>query len=54
MKKILAIIFLISIIISTANGQGNNVQTLIQEGVALHDSTEYKKAIEKFEQALKI
>lgn len=54
MKKITTIIFLISFIIFNANGQGNNVQTLIQEGVVLHDSAEYKKAIEKFEQALKI
>lgn len=54
MKKITTIIFLISFIIFNVNGQGNNVQTLIQEGVVLHDSAEYKKAIEKFEQALKI
>ncbi|CAK7056305.1 Tetratricopeptide repeat protein [anaerobic digester metagenome] len=54
MKKILIILFLISIVILNTNGQGNNVQTLIHEGVALHDSAEYKKAIEKFEQALKI
>ena len=54
MKKIFTIIFLIFIIIFNVAGQSNNVQTLIQEGVVLHDSAEYKKAIEKFEQALKI
>lgn len=54
MKKIFTIIFLISIIVFKTIGQSNNVQTLIREGVALHDSAEYKKAIEKFEQALKL
>ncbi len=54
MKKVFTIIFLISIIVFSIHGQSNNVQNLIQEGVVLHDSAEYKKAIEKFEQALKI
>lgn len=54
MKKIFTIIFLISIIVFKTIGQSNNVQTLIREGVALHDSAEYKKAIKKFEQALKL
>lgn len=54
MKKVFTIIFLISILIFSIRGQSKNVQTLIQEGVVLHDSAEYKKAIEKFEQALKI
>lgn len=54
MKKLLTIIVVFSFIIFNINGQNNSVQTLIQEGVALHDSTEYKQAIEKFEQALKI
>lgn len=54
MKKIFTIIFFISIIIFNIHGQSNNVQTIIQEGVVLHDSAQYKQAIEKFEQALKI
>ncbi len=54
MKKILAILFLVSIVVLYTHGQGNNVQTLIHEGIALHDSAEYKMAIEKFEQALRI
>lgn len=54
MKKLGITLLFISIIIFTIKGQGNNVQTLIQEGVELHDTENYKQAIEKFEQALKI
>lgn len=34
--------------------QDNLVESLINEGIKLHDSTEYKMAIEKFEAALKL
>ncbi|MDO5665446.1 MAG: tetratricopeptide repeat protein [Bacteroidia bacterium] len=54
MKKLIAIIFFIFVVFFNAISQSNNVQTLIKEGVVLHDSAEYKKAIKKFEQALKI
>ena len=54
MTKITTILLFISVIIFNIKGQSNNVQSLIQEGVALHDSAEYKRAIERFEQALKI
>lgn len=54
MKKIGTAIFFLVLIISATRGQSHSVQSLIKEGVMLHDSAEYKKAIEKFEQALKI
>lgn len=53
MKKILLILFLFISLIS-ANAQQNNVQQLIHEGVELHDQGEYRKAIEKYNQALRL
>ncbi|MDR1517727.1 MAG: tetratricopeptide repeat protein [Dysgonamonadaceae bacterium] len=38
----------------TLPAQNKNVQDLIKEGVALHDSTLYRASIKKFEEALKI
>lgn len=52
-KLIYTILIFLSIVVS-ANGQSNNVETLIKEGIVLHDSTEYQLAIEKFESALKL
>lgn len=54
MKKtsILSIFFLFLSVCIWA--QTKDVKTLIKEGMALHDQAEYKKAIEKYEQALKI
>ena len=49
--------FLIIILITFATAvfsQNSPVQTLIREGVILHDSTQYAEAIVKFEEALKI
>lgn len=50
MKKIYTIIFFIFTLTSLFAQQSE--QELIQEGVELHDKGEYKKAIEKYEQAL--
>ncbi|MGB4016216.1 tetratricopeptide repeat protein [Petrimonas mucosa] len=54
MKKILSILFSVSISVLSSFGQVSNIQSIINEGVALHDSAQYQKAIEKFKLALKI
>ncbi len=51
-KHLLIIIYIV--IVGTVFGQGNPVQTLIREGIVLHDSAQYVEAIEKFESALKL
>lgn len=53
MKKTLIILFLFVGLMSV-NAQQNNVQSLIHEGVELHDQGEYRKAIEKYNQALRL
>ena len=53
MKRLLLILsFLIGFI--SLHAQQNNVEKLIHEGVELHDQGEYRKAIEKYNEALKL
>lgn len=53
MKKIIiTLLFFVSIFLSL-QAQGVNVETLIKEGVELHDKGEYKEAVEKYKEALK-
>lgn len=54
MKKTIITIFSIFTLCFGVFAQKNNVEKLIQEGVELHDKAEFKEAIKKFEQALKI
>lgn len=54
MKRIGTVLFFIAILISGIQSQNNNVRRLIQEGVVLHDSAQYKQAVDKFKKALKI
>ena len=54
MMKSVTILILLSLFFGETLAQSGNVQTLIKEGVELHDQKEYQKAIQKFEQALKI
>lgn len=53
-KTILFISFIFTLITLPGYGQQMNVQQLIQEGVVLHDAGEYKKAIEKYNEALQL
>lgn len=53
-KTILLITFLIGSFPLLLFGQHSGVHELIQEGVALHDSGEYRKAIEKYNEAIKL
>ena len=53
-KTILLIIFLIASFTFLLTGQDSGVQKLIQEGVILHDSGEYKQSIEKYNEAMKL
>ena len=53
-KTILLITFLIGSFTFLLFGQHSGVHELIQEGVALHDSGEYEKAIEKYNEAIKL
>lgn len=50
--KIFSLLFFFAIL--PLIGQTKSVQGLIDEGIKLHDEEQYKKAISKFEQALKI
>ncbi len=50
--KIIFLLFFLAILPSI--GQTKSVQALIDEGVKLHDEKQYKEAISKFEEALKI
>lgn len=52
MKSVFAFLFFISIGMS-ALGQ-KDAQTLVNEGIKLHDGKEYLKAIQKYEEALKL
>ncbi len=52
--KLGAIFILLLLFSFGAIAQSSSVQTLIKEGMELHDQKEYKQAIKKFEQALKI
>ncbi|HBG41607.1 MAG TPA: hypothetical protein DDW85_09365 [Porphyromonadaceae bacterium] len=54
MKTIVLSLFFSIFVFSLLNAQNNNVQEIIQQGVELHDAAEYKKAIEKYQEALKI
>lgn len=54
MKKLINTLLVIIFLSLSAYGQSNSVESLINEGIKLHDSTEYKMAIEKFESALKL
>jgi len=53
MKLTLTILTTIMLTVATY-GQTNNVQTLIDEGVALHDQGQYQQAIDKYKEALKL
>jgi tetratricopeptide (TPR) repeat protein len=52
-KSILAVILLLSFLISTAQNKGEAAQ-LVSEGIELHDKGDYEGAIKKYEAALKI
>lgn len=54
MNKLIYTLLLFLTLSIASYAQSNNVELLINEGIALHDSTEYKLAIEKFESALKL
>jgi len=54
MIKYILSLFIVLSSFFTLTAQNNAVQDLIQEGIALHDSTLYRAAIKKFEQALNI
>lgn len=54
MRKTYLLIIIYITVLGTAFGQGVPVQTLIREGIALHDSAHYVEAVERFEEALKI
>lgn len=54
MKKTIILTFLFTVVFITLKAQNKTVQQLIQEGLELHDSAEYKKAIEKYKEALEI
>lgn len=54
MKKFINILISFLILTFTLHAQVSTVESLISEGVKLHDSLEYKLAIEKFESALKL
>lgn len=54
MKKIKFILFLLFIVSFSGFAQNKNAQILIDEGVKLHDDNQYKQAVQKFEEALKI
>ncbi len=54
MKKFINILIGFLIFTTTVYSQKNTVESLIHEGIELHDSTEYKMAINKFEDALKL
>lgn len=54
MRKIYLLIIIFIVAASNVFGQSNPVQTLIREGIVLHDSAQYVEAIEKFESALKL
>ncbi len=53
-KSIIFIIFIIFFFSPAVHGQNKSVQELIREGVALHDTGEYKKAIKKYNEVLKL
>lgn len=53
MKQLLIILALLSISL-IVNGQDNQFNSLIQQGIELHDNGEYEKAIEKYNEALEI
>ena len=52
MKKLQPILLLFFILFSTSLFAQRSEQNLIDEGVVLHDSGEYKQAIEKYQQVL--
>ena len=52
MKKLQPILLLFFILFSTSLFAQRSEQSLIDEGVVLHDSGEYKQAIEKYQQVL--
>ncbi len=54
MNKLIITILASLLLTFTLKGQSNTVETLINEGIILHDSTEYALAIEKFKAALKL
>lgn len=54
MNKLIYTILLFFTLTYASQAQNSNVEVLIKEGIVLHDSTEYKMAIEKFEAALKL
>lgn len=54
MKKLIYTIIATIFFTLSIQAQSNSVESLINEGIKLHDSTEYKLAIEKFEGALKL
>ncbi len=54
MKKYLFTIIFIFVTFFNIAGQESQVQTLIKEGIELHDSAQYVQAVEKFESALQI
>jgi len=53
-KTILLITFILASFTMLLYGQQSEVQKLIREGVTLHDNGEYKEAIEKYNEAMKI
>lgn len=54
MRKIIFTIIFTLVAFFNIAGQDNQVQTLIREGIELHDSAQYVQAVEKFESALQI
>lgn len=59
MKKYIFIFFIITISYLNVSAQANvgdeqNIKELIEKGIKHHDAREYKQAIEKYEQALRI
>lgn len=53
MKRLFIILFFLPLSLFV-NGQENQFDNLIQQGIALHDNGEFEKAIEKYNEALEI
>lgn len=54
MKRLLVILAFLPISLLAVNGQDNQIDSLIQQGIELHDKGEYNKAIEKYKAVLEI
>lgn len=54
MKRFIYLLLALCVVTFSALGQESKVRQHIQEGIKLHDSGEYKKAIDEYKKALKV